>query len=70
MLAPAKTPQPIVDRLNQVLVKAIQTADVRERLSTQGAEPIGNTPEQFTEQMKRDIAKWAKVVKDADIKLD
>ena len=70
VLAPAKTPQPIVDRLNQILVKALHTADVRERLSTQGAEAIGNTPAQFTDQMKRDIAKWAKVVKDADIKLD
>jgi len=70
VLAPAKTPQPVVERLNQILVKALHTAEVRERLSTQGAEPIANTPDQFTQQMKRDIAKWAKVVKDADIKLD
>ena len=70
VLAPAKTPQPVVERLNQILVKALHTAEVRERLSTQGAEPIANTPDQFTQQMKHDIAKWAKVVKDADIKLD
>jgi tripartite-type tricarboxylate transporter receptor subunit TctC len=70
VLAPAATPKPIVERLNQVLVKALQAPDVRERLASQGAEPIGNTPEQFTQQMKRDLAKWAKVVKDADIRLD
>ena len=70
VLAPANTPKEVVDRLNRVLVKALQSADVRERLASQGAEPIGNTPEQFTDQMKRDLAKWAKVVKDANIRLD
>jgi tripartite-type tricarboxylate transporter receptor subunit TctC len=70
VLAPAGTPRPIVDRLNQVLVKALQAQDVRERLLTQGAEPIGGTPEAFTAQMKTDLVKWAKVVKDANIRLD
>jgi tripartite-type tricarboxylate transporter receptor subunit TctC len=70
VLAPAATPKPITERLNQVLVKALQAPDVRERLSSQGAEPIGNTPEEFTAVMKRDLVKWAKVVKDADIRLD
>jgi tripartite-type tricarboxylate transporter receptor subunit TctC len=70
VLAPAATPRPIVDRLNQVLVKALQSPDVRERLSSQGAEPIGNTPEEFTAVMKRDLVKWAKVVRDGNIRLD
>jgi tripartite-type tricarboxylate transporter receptor subunit TctC len=70
VLAPANTPKEIVARLNGVLVKALQSADVREKLASQGAEAIANTPEQFTEQMKRDIAKWAKVVRDANIRLD
>jgi tripartite-type tricarboxylate transporter receptor subunit TctC len=70
VLAPAATPKAIVDRLNQILVKALQAPDVRERLLTQGAEPVGNTPEQFTDLMKRDLVKWAKVVKAADIRLD
>ena len=70
VLAPLNTARDTVERLNRVLVKALQSADVRERLATQGAEPIGNTPEQFTAQMKSDIVKWAKVVKDANIKLD
>jgi tripartite-type tricarboxylate transporter receptor subunit TctC len=70
VLAPAATPRDIVTRLNRVLVKALQGADVREKLASQGAEPIGNTAEQFTAQMKADLAKWAKVVKAANIKLD
>ncbi|MGZ8208881.1 MAG: Bug family tripartite tricarboxylate transporter substrate binding protein [Burkholderiales bacterium] len=70
VLAPAATPRDIVTRLNRVLVKALQGADVREKLASQGAEPIGNTSEQFTGQMKADLAKWAKVVKAANIKLD
>ncbi|MDB5905773.1 MAG: protein bugT-like protein [Betaproteobacteria bacterium] len=70
VLAPAATPREIVERLNGILVKALQSPDVRERLSSQGAEPIGDTPADFTAVMKRDLAKWAKVVKDANIKLD
>ena len=52
------------------LAAHLQAPDVRERLASQGAEPIGNTPDEFTAQMKRDLAKWSKVVKDAAIKLD
>ena len=70
VLAPAGTPRDIVNRLNAILVKALASPDMRERLASQGAEPIGNTPEQFTAQMQRDLVKWAKVVKDANIKLD
>ena len=70
VLAPAGTPREITDRLNRTLVKALQAQDTRERLATQGAEPIGNTPEQFTAQIKADLVKWAKVVKAANIKLD
>ncbi len=70
VLAPAATPREIVERLNRTLAKALQASDTRERLASQGAEPIGNTPEEFTAQMKRDLVKWAKVVRDANIKLD
>ena len=70
VLAPAATPREIVNRLNAEVVKAIKTQDMRERLAQQGAEAIGNTPEDFAAIIKRDLAKWAKVVKDANIKLD
>ena len=52
------------------MLKAIRTPDMRERLAQQGAEPVGNTPDEFAAVIKRDLAKWAKVVKDAGIKLD
>ena len=70
MLAPAATPRDILERLHRVIVKALQAGDVRERLASQGAEAVGNTPEQFTAQMKTDLVKWAKVVQAANIKLD
>ena len=70
VLAPAGTARDIVSRLNAIVVNALASSDVRERLAGQGAEPIGNSPEQFTAQMQRDLVKWAKVVKDANIKLD
>jgi tripartite-type tricarboxylate transporter receptor subunit TctC len=70
LFAPAGTPKEIVTKLNQVLVKAISTPEVRERLLTQGAEPVGNTPEQFADYVVAEIAKWAKVVKASGAKVD
>jgi tripartite-type tricarboxylate transporter receptor subunit TctC len=70
VLAPAGTPRDIVQRLNGVLVKALQAPDVKQRLADQGAEAVGNTPEQFAATIQRDLAKWAKVVKEANVKLD
>jgi len=70
VLAPAGTPRDIVQRLNAVLVKALQSPDVKERLAGQGAEPVGNTPEAFAATMQRDLVKWAKVVKDSGARLE
>ena len=70
VLAPANTPRDIVARLNAEIVKALKAPDMRERLSQQGAEPVGNTPEEFAGVIKRDLAKWSKLVKDANIRLD
>jgi len=70
VLAPAGTPREIVNKLNGAIVRSLQSPDVHERLAGQGAEPIGNTPEQFTAQMQRDLVKWAKVVRDSGAKLD
>ncbi len=66
--APAKTPRAIIDRLNSETVRALISPDLRERLQELGADPIGNTPEQYTAFMKNEIAKWAKVIKAAGIK--
>jgi tripartite-type tricarboxylate transporter receptor subunit TctC len=66
--APAKTPRPIIDRLHSELVRVLNAPDVRERLQGLGADPVGNSPEQYTAFMQNEIAKWAKVIKAAGIK--
>ena len=66
--APAKTPRAIVDRLHAEIVRAVNSPDLRERLTTQGADPIHLTPEQYTAFVQNEIAKWAKVIKAAGIK--
>jgi len=66
--APAKTPPAIIERLNAEIVRALNSPDLRERLVSQGADPVGNTPEQYTAFMQNEIAKWAKVIQAAGIK--
>ena len=66
--APAKTPRLIIDRLHGEIVRALNTAELRERLQGLGADPVGNTPEQYTAFMQNEIAKWGKVIKAAGIK--
>jgi tripartite-type tricarboxylate transporter receptor subunit TctC len=68
MAAPAKTPRAILDRLHADAVRAVKSPDVQERLKGLGADPVGNTPEQYTAFMKNEIEKWAKVIKAAGIK--
>ncbi len=65
VLAPAATPRAIVQRLNSVIVNALQSADLRERLAADGIEPAGGTPEAFAEHLKREIAMWSKVVRES-----
>jgi tripartite-type tricarboxylate transporter receptor subunit TctC len=66
--APAKTPRPIVDRLNSEIVRALATPELRERMEGMGADPVGNTPEEYTRFVQNEIAKWGKVIKHAGIK--
>ncbi|RDK09097.1 tripartite tricarboxylate transporter substrate binding protein [Cupriavidus lacunae] len=70
MLAPAGTPPDIVHRIRQEVAKALGAPAVRERLQAQGAEPVGNTPEQFAAFIHAETAKWARVVKDSGAKVD
>jgi tripartite-type tricarboxylate transporter receptor subunit TctC len=70
LLLPAKVPREIVTRLNTEIVKILRLPDVRERLATQGAEPVGNSPEEYGALMKADIARWAKIVATAGIRAD
>lgn len=66
-LAPAKTPREIVVRLHAEIMKAINLPEVRERLASLGAEPIGNSAEEFSAQLRSDLERWGKVVKAAGI---
>jgi len=70
VFAPAGTPPEIVKKLNTELVRIIALPDVRKRLADIGAEPAGNSPEQFTEFIKTEIAKWEKVVKASGARVD
>ena len=66
--APAKTPRPIIDRLNSEIVRALNSPDLKSRLTNDGADPVGNTPEQYTAFVENEIAKWGKVIKAAGLK--
>ncbi len=70
IFAPAGTPRDIVLRLNGAIAKSLQAPEVRERFISQGAQPVSNTPEEFTEFVRAEIAKWAKVVKASGAKVD
>ena len=63
LLAPAGTPKAIVARLNAEVRKALQSPDVKNMLTNAGAEPVGNSPEQFGAYLKAELGKWGKVVR-------
>ena len=70
LLVPAKTPRDVINRLNQATIKALQTADVRERLAKLGAEPFSMSPEQFDSYIKEELAQNAEIIKAAGIKAE
>ena len=70
ILAPAGTPKEIIHRLHAEIVKVLRLPEVKARLSDQGAEPVGNTPERFAAYIQAEIAKWAEVVKVSGARLD
>lgn len=61
VLAPARTPTDIVNRLNREIVSILKTTEMREKAATQGAEVMGGTPQEFAARMRNDIEKWGKV---------
>ncbi len=70
MMAPAGTPKEILATLHAAAIKAINTPSVHERLTKQGAELVGNSPEEFRKLLERELVLWARVVKDSGAKLD
>ena len=69
LLAPAGTPAPIIAKLHGDIAKIAAQADMQERLAQLGLDAAVNSPDEFVAVIKADIAKWAKVIKDANIKL-
>ena len=70
LLAPAGTPVPVIARLNASILKALADPEVKKKLVEQGAEPSGETPEQFAAFIKAETAKWGEVVKRSGAKID
>jgi tripartite-type tricarboxylate transporter receptor subunit TctC len=68
LLAPAGTPQPIIDRLHQAMTRVLAIPELRELLVAQGADPIGNTPDQFAEQIREELKLWAQFIKQTGIR--
>ena len=68
LFGPKALPKEIVTRWNKEIDRILQMSDVRERMKADGMEPAGGSPERFREVLKRDVAKWQKVVKTAGIK--
>src|SRR2546421_4007522 len=70
LLAPAATPREIVRILSAAVAKAASSAELRKRLLEQGADPVGNTPEEFDRQLREEVARWAEVVKVSGARAD
>jgi tripartite-type tricarboxylate transporter receptor subunit TctC len=70
LMAPAKTPRDIVDRLHAEVKKALARPDVNSALEKSGFAPGGNTPGEFAEVIKKDLVRWERVIKRAGIKVE
>ena len=70
LVAPARTPAPIVARLQREIAKVLQVAEVREKLTGQGFEIVGSTPQEFAAFVAAEADKWSKVMRDYNIRAD
>lgn len=70
ILAPAGVPRDIIVRLNGEITKALRLADMQERLLRDGADPVGNTPDEFRAYVESDVVKWSKVIQAAGVRFE
>ena len=70
LIAPAGTPRDVIDKLNAATQKVIAQVPIQERFAQVGAAPAGGTPERFGDYIKEDFAKWTRIVKDANVKVE
>ena len=70
VVAPGRTPAPIVAKLNSEIVNILKSPDIGQRMSAEGAMLVGNTPQEYLEYLKAELQKWTRVVKEVGIRLD
>ena len=70
ILAPAKTPPAIIQKLNREIVKSVRLPDVAEKIAADGSEPVGNSPEQFGAHIKREVEKWRDLIQKTGIRTE
>lgn len=70
VVVPAGTPPAVIDRLHQALAKALSIPEVKERIVGLGADPVGNSPEEFSAFIKKEILTWSKVIKEVGISIE
>ena len=70
IVAPAGTPRPIISRLHAEIVKVLALPDVRDRLVSQGIDPVGNTPRAVRCLYPSEIVKWAKIIKSTGVTVE
>ena len=70
LVAPAGTPQAIVDQLQREIARAFAAPDVRSKIEALGAEPVANTPAEFAAMQRAEAARWSKLARDAHIHAD
>ncbi|NBR29935.1 MAG: tripartite tricarboxylate transporter substrate binding protein, partial [Betaproteobacteria bacterium] len=69
-LVPAGTPAVIVAKLNKDIVATLKDPQVRSQIAAQGADPVGNSAAEFNSFISRELVKWAKLIKEANIKAE
>jgi tripartite-type tricarboxylate transporter receptor subunit TctC len=70
LVAPAKTPAPVIARLHQEVVKALANPDVRDKLTGQGFEIVGSSPQEFSSFVAAESEKWGKVIRDLNLRAE
>jgi tripartite-type tricarboxylate transporter receptor subunit TctC len=70
MLAPAKTPRDIVNRLHTEVTAVLKQPEIRARFAGDGADTVGSSPDEFTRYIQSELVKWAKVARDAGIQAE
>jgi tripartite-type tricarboxylate transporter receptor subunit TctC len=70
LIAPARTPDAVIARINREVVEAIKAPETRQKLATQIMEPIGGSPAEFRAVIDREISRWSPVIKAIDLKIN